>query len=307
MEQELWKQRAFCTRSMLIAAYRQGMGSMQQVEPRLQAAILDVISNPGSLGRAVVAYHMGQEMGLSLESARRLACGIEFLHTASLIFDDLPMMDDARLRRGMPCIHITHSEPVAMLAALALINRAYTLIWSVAAKARTAEKFRQAAEMIDDSLGLHGLIGGQALDVKGWRQQQSVDEVTEVAKQKTSSLLRMSLVLPAIIGNGTPREVQMLGHLGTIRGLSYQAVDDLKDVMMAENDSGKSNERDLLMGRPSIVAAEGFQQALQRLRKLLRIGDQIQASLPGSASRWSSLRLLRVTLPMTAKVVKHAV
>jgi hypothetical protein len=58
------------------------------------------------------------------------------------------------------------------------------------------------------------------------------------------------------------------------------------------------------MGRPNIVAAEGFQAALQRLRKMLRIGDAVQAALPGSAERWGMLSLLRVTLPMTTKVVK---
>jgi geranylgeranyl diphosphate synthase type II len=88
-----------------------------------------------------------------------------------------------------------------------------------------------------------------------------------------------------------------------MRGLTYQAVDDLKDVMHSEATSGKSAGRDELMGRPNIVVAEGFQAALQRLRKMLRIGDQVQENLPGNPERWGMLSLIRVTLPMTAKVV----
>jgi geranylgeranyl diphosphate synthase type II len=304
-QQEFWKQRALCTRALMVEAYRNGMGSLASVERRLASALQDILAAPGSLGRAIVAYQMGQEMGLSAESSRSLACGIEYLHTASLLFDDLPAMDDARLRRGMPCVHVTHGESVAMLAALALINRAYSLIWRVAAKARTAEKFQQAAALIDQSLGVHGLVGGQALDLKGWREQQDASEVTEVARRKTATLLRLPILLPAIIGNGTQREIQLLDRLGTIRGLSYQVVDDLKDMMPSAH-SGKTSGRDSIMGRPNIVAAEGFQAGLQRLRKLLRIGDALQSSLPGNPARWDTLRLLRVTIPMTATLVRNA-
>ena len=80
-------------------------------------------------------------------------------------------------------------------------------------------------------------------------------------------------------------------------------MDDLKDVMLGEESSGKSAGRDEIMGRPNLVAAEGFQPALQRLRKMMRIADQVQEKLPGNPERWNMLSLLRVTLPMTTKVV----
>ena len=77
------------------------------------------VARPGSLVRAVIAYLVGIEMGLAEQSARAMACGIEYLHTASLIFDDLPAMDDARMRRGAACAHVVHGEAVAIGMVLA--------------------------------------------------------------------------------------------------------------------------------------------------------------------------------------------
>lgn len=295
--------RCACTRSIVATAYQQGMGKLTGVETRLAAALRDVLAKPGSLTRALIAYLMGMEMGIAEETARGLACGIEYLHTASLIFDDLPAMDDARLRRGMPCLHVAHGEAVAMLAALALINRGYSLVWQAVGKARTAQRREQASALVEECLGTSGLVGGQAYDLCGWRDGQTAGDVMEVARRKTATLLRLPLVLPAIIGNGTQREIQLLERLGLMRGLSYQAVDDLKDVMLSEESSGKSSGRDEVMGRPNLVAAEGFQAALQRLRKMMRIGDAVQERLPGHPERWGMLSMLRATLPMTAKVV----
>ena len=124
-----WRQRAGCARSLMGECFSNGMGNFDRVEPRMAAALEDILSRPGSLVRSVVAYLVGIEMGVDEESARSIGCGIEYLHTASLVFDDLPAMDDARTRRGAACTHVVHGEPIAMLAALALVNRGYAMIW----------------------------------------------------------------------------------------------------------------------------------------------------------------------------------
>ena len=269
---------------------------MDNVESRLSAALQDILARPGSLVRAVVAYLVGIEMGVAEESARAMACGIEYLHTASLVFDDLPAMDDARMRRGAACVHVVHGEAVAMLAALALINRAYGMIWQ---GIRHASPQRRAAagEWVDARLGIGGVIGGQAYDLSGWRGEQNAADVSEVAARKTGDLLRLSLVLPAIVGRGTPREIQILDRLALLRGLAYQAADDLKDVISPEDDSGKTGGRDEALGRPNLVVAEGLPAAVRRFRRLSDVGDRVQAALPGSAERWMMLEMLKVPMP----------
>lgn len=283
-------------------SFANGLGSMHRVEPRLAAALGDILARPGSMVRAVTAYQIGVGMGAPEESARAVACGIEYLHTASLLFDDLPAMDDARTRRGAPCPHVAHGEAVAMLAALALINRGYALIWQGIRRTSSSRRER-AGDWVDARLGTRGVIGGQAYDLQGWRGEQSPAEVSEVAARKTGDLLRLTLVLPALIGHGTEREIQLLDRIGLLRGLAYQAADDLKDVLCTLRESGKTGGRDQVMGRPNLILAEGFQAALRRFKRVRQMGDRAQAALPGAPERWGMLAPLRVSLPTSTRMV----
>ena len=147
------------------------------------------------------------------------------------------------------------------------------------------------------------MIGGQAFDLRGWRGEQSAAEVSEVAARKTGDLLRLTLVLPALIGHGSEREIRLLDRIGMLRGLAYQAADDLKDVLCPEETSGKTAGRDEELGRPNLILAEGFQATLHRFKRLRRMGDRVQASLPGAAERWDMLAPLRVTLPTSPEMV----
>lgn len=288
-----WARRTGCAKALMAESFRQGMGRPFGVERRLASALGDLLARPGSLTRAVTAYLVGITMGVSEERARALACGIEYLHTASLVFDDLPAMDDARERRGMPTLHVLHGEGTAMLAALAMINRGYMLLWQGMAETTKARR-DQAGELVDRCLGTIGMIGGQSHDLSGWRDGQTVADVSEVAARKTGDLLRMTLVLPAVIGRGTEREIQLLDRLALLRGLAYQAADDVKDVI---GGAGKTAGRDEELGRPNLVTAEGFASAVTRLERLIEVGDRVQSKLPGPAERWGMLSALRVGVP----------
>lgn len=285
---------------MLAHCVANGMGGLRNCEPRLAAAIRDVVSNQGSMSRAVAAYFMSLEMGLDGEAARALACGVEYLHIASLVFDDMPWMDDALERRGRSCLHVIHGEAVATLAALALINRGYSLLWQSMAGAGR-ERRERAGRWVEDRLGTIGMIGGQSHDLSNPEHLRDPAEVERVAARKTGDLLRLTLVLPAIIGRGSERDIERLDRLATLRGVAYQVADDLKDVMLSSADSGKTAGRDELLGRPNMIMSAGFQEALRRFKKLRRCGDRVQASLPGPKERWGMLDPLRVTLPILSE------
>ena len=196
---------------------------------------------------------------------------------------------------------------IRLLAALALINRGYTLLWQGVSGCGDAARRQTAGEWIDRLLGADGLVGGQAHDLRGWRGGQDAAEVSEVAVRKTASLLRLTLVLPAVVGRGGTREIQLLDRLGVLRGIAYQAADDLKDVLGDAGVGGKSVGRDDELGRPSVVAAEGVAGAIVRCQRLLLIGDRVAARLPGAAERWGMLRFLRVAPPASLQVVELAV
>lgn len=288
--------RAESAHAQMAELFRNNIGRLDGVEPKLAAAMWDIIARPGSLVRAVTACHLGLTMGLSEEAAQSLGCGIEYLHTSSLIFDDFPSMDNALLRRGAACLHVIHGEAIAILAALALVNRGYSLLWKSMSQT-TPERRMQAGSWIEAKLGLHGLLGGQAWDIHAWQDAPDIADASMVAARKTADLIRLALVLPAIVGNGTPHEIHLLDRLALLRGLAYQAADDLKDVACHENLSGKTMGRDEGLQRPSIVAAKGFAAASARCSRLIALGDRVQHALPGPASRWHMLDLLRVTTP----------
>lgn len=298
-----WKRRCGCARALLAGCFSNGMGRLDRIEPKLGAALKHILSSPGSMARAVVAYMVGIEMGLVEEAARAISCGIEYLHTASLIFDDLPSMDDATSRRGEICVHLIHGEATAILAALAMVNRGYSLLWQGVSLGNSGRR-AEAAEWIDQRLGVGGVIGGQALDLNGWAGSKDTAGVSKVAAMKTADLLRLTVVLPAILGKATRREIQLLDRLALFRGLAYQAADDLKDVFQDPSLSGKTGGRDHSLGRPNLVATEGAEGAIRRLVRLNAIADRLQASLPGALCQWQILDMLRVPLPVNLEELK---
>jgi geranylgeranyl diphosphate synthase type II len=304
--EQWWKRRTCCTQAMLSECLSNGMGSLHACEPKLAAAIRDAVSNQGSMTRCVTAYFLSLEMGLTSHEAKSLACGVEYLHLASLVFDDMPWMDDAQERRNRPCLHVEHGEAIATLASLALINRGYSLLWQSMAGAELSRR-EMAGRWIEDRLGPIGMIGGQSFDLVPTESLRDAAEVERVAARKTGDLLRLTIVLPAIIGRGTEREIERLDRLAHLRGVAYQLADDLKDVMMSASESGKTPGRDHLLGRPNMIMSAGFQEALRRFKKLRRCGDRVEDSLPGSKNRWGMLKPLRVKLPTISEEMSEQV
>ena len=134
------------------------------LEPHLKKALGRVLQNPGSMIRPEIVWEVAVGYALPETPATDLAIALEYFHTASLLFDDLPAMDDAVERRGMPCVHLEFGDAGAMLAALALVNRAYALTWRAAA-AVPLEGQRRALHYVECHLGVHGLLNGQSMDL----------------------------------------------------------------------------------------------------------------------------------------------
>jgi geranylgeranyl diphosphate synthase type II len=136
----------------------------KKLEPHLEQALRHVLSHPGTLLRPRIVFEMALGYGLEAATAQDLAVALEYFHTASLIFDDLPCVDNALERRGAPCVHGAFGEATAMLAALALINRGYALAWRSVAGTPQERQSRVLA-YIESRLGVDGLLNGQSLDL----------------------------------------------------------------------------------------------------------------------------------------------
>lgn len=257
----------------LMAALRERLDIAPQVEPTLGGALRHLLKHAGGMVRPRIVYRLAGAYGIKDEAATDLAIALEYFHTASLVFDDLPCMDNATMRRGAPCAHIAYGESAAILAALALINRAYAMAWR--AIGSCAPEFRQPAlAYLEQHLGIQGLLNGQSLDLNYAKLPRTLDTTERVARSKTVSLISLSLVLPAMSGGASARELQLLGRISTCWGMSYQIVDDLKDVLESCSTSGKTTARDESLARPNMALAIGIGGAIKRLRRLMRAGDR---------------------------------
>ena len=260
------------TMRRLLAAFKESLPLAQTVDSTLGNAVHYLLAHPGSMVRPRIVSKLAAAYGIQEQAATDLAIALEYFHTASLVFDDLPCMDNATMRRGEACVHIVYGESSAILAALALINRAYALAWR--AISSCSPDFQQSAQAyLEQHLGTEGLLNGQSLDLNYCRLPHTVDSTERVAQGKTVSLISLTLVLPAMAGGASPRELQLLHRISTSWGLSYQIVDDLKDVLETSSISGKTAARDESLGRPNMVLAVGVGGAMNRLLRLLHLGD----------------------------------
>jgi len=263
-----------------------------KLDPHFEEALRHVLENPGSLVRPQIVFKMGTAYDLDVARAKDLAIAIEYFHTASLLFDDLPCMDDAERRRGVPCVHIAFGESGAILTALALINRAYALCWR-AVSGCSPERQSQALTYVEQCLGVGGLLNGQSLDLHYSRLPHDRETTQRIARGKTVSLIRLTLVLPALLGGASAKDIRLLERISLYWGLSYQIVDDLKDVRHSATETGKTVARDLLLDRPNIAIAVGIPAAIERLDRLIRLGDNTLSRILISRPALSFLEDLR--------------
>lgn len=261
-------------RRRLKSAFTESLPVPLGLEPHLKEALDRVLNNPGSLIRPEIALEIALGYGLPETTGTDLAIGLEYFHTASLLFDDLPSMDDAVDRRGIPCVHVDYGDAGAILAALALINRAYSLIWRAASHC-SPERQSKAVVYVERRLGVDGLLNGQSMDLRYASLPHDLRTTEQIAIGKTVSLIRLTLVLPAILGGASAVELQTLERMALFWGLSYQIVDDLKDVLQSSAQSGKTAARDHLLGRPNIANVLGPEKAAERLSRLTALGDRM--------------------------------
>jgi geranylgeranyl pyrophosphate synthase len=270
------------------------------MEPRLRAVLQYVLAHPGSMVRPEIVVEIATAYGLPESSATELAIALEYFHTASLLFDDLPCMDDALERRGTTCAHVQFGEAGAILSALALINRAYSLLWSAAAAC--AEQHRATAlSFVEQQLGVDGLLNGQSLDLHFASLPAHAANTENIAIGKTVSLIRLTLCLPAMLGGADDEELLLLRRIALFWGISYQIVDDMKDTLQDQSASSKTVARDSLLGRPNLVHVLGVGGASQRLVRMIRIGDRCVQRLVRLRPALAFLQTLRGELSAEAQ------
>lgn len=275
--------------------FRRSLPLPDDLEPGFRAALGHLLRNPGSLVRPRLVLELAAAYGVESATGSDLATALEYFHTASLVFDDLPCMDNAIARRGSACVHVPFGEANAILAALALINRAYALAWKALARCPRGTQ-AEAMDYLERRLGVNGLLNGQSLDLNYARLPHDRETTERIACGKTVSLIRLTLVLPAMLGGASTREIRLLERMAMCWGLGYQMVDDLKDLLQSATESGKTAARDRALDRPNIALAIGVPAAVARLTTLIRLGDRMLGRLLAIRPALGFLNKLRTDL-----------
>ena len=239
---------------------------------KMAKCLTAALGNPGSLFRAELAFRSASAHALGRPRAEATACAVEYFHVASLLLDDLPMMDDSMERRGQICPHLVFGEGTAVLAALALITRAYGLLGEAIATS-PVESQRAAHAFIERCLGILGIVNGQALDLEFRDEARGPMGPKHIALQKTAPLIELALALPAILTGAGARQVRNLRRVSICCGLLYQGIDDTCDVLLTPGRSGKSSGRDNALGRPNVFRLLGRARTLRYLDRLIHVAN----------------------------------
>lgn len=262
---------------------------------RLNDALEYAVFPGGKRLRPALALLASALAGASREQSLRVACAVEFLHSSSLVLDDLPSMDDASVRRSRRALHLVFGEGLSVLAAVALLNQSYALL-AEAARIGGGESSHATGTLIGEAtrcVGADGMVGGQALDLETRAGACDTDALA-YRDLKTVALMRLMMTAGALACGAPTEDTRALADFGEAFGRAYQVCDDLMDETCPSHLMGKPARQDARHMRASAVATLGAEGARRFAGQLIergisrlheRFGAREEARLLAAAAR----------------------
>ncbi len=200
------------------------------------------------------------------EEALPFACGLEMIHTYSLIHDDLPCMDDDDYRRGKPSNHRVYGEAMATLAGDGLLNRAFEVMLSQTAIA--PDRAMAAAACVAGNSGVYGMIGGQVQDLAMEGQRANEAQLREMVALKTGALIRAACEAGVLLAGGGEGQLRAAGEYARALGLAFQIRDDILDITGDQALLGKAIGSDQAKEKATFVSILGLEVCREKVRQL---------------------------------------
>lgn len=207
----------------------------------LVEAMTYAVMGDGKRARPAIALELAAFLGGEAATARveSAACALEWLHTYSLVHDDLPAMDDDELRRGRPTVHIAFDEATAILVGDALQSEAFHLAAAPDASERSAEQRAQQCLVLAQRVGIAGMCGGQAVDIG--HHAQTTEAIRAMHADKTAALFSAACEIAAIAANRDDEERRAWARFGELFGLAFQLSDDVLDLDEVADSAHEAN------------------------------------------------------------------
>lgn len=230
--------------------------------------------NGGKRIRPTLVYATASAMHIDPQEADACAAAVEFIHSYSLIHDDLPAMDDDDLRRGQPTCHKAFDEATAILAGDAL----HTLAFDLLSRPVTDSSFSKhlsdtqrltMIQILASASGASGMVGGQAIDLASVGKQLSLEQLQAMHRHKTGALIRGSVLIGAHHQRTvTPKQLNALASYADAIGLAFQVQDDILDVETDTKTLGKQQGSDEEKGKPTYSSILGLEEAKKHAEHL---------------------------------------
>src|SRR6266403_547209 len=229
-------------RAAVDAALDRLMPSENTQPPSIHRAMRYSVQAGGKRVRPILCLESARIFSADVTPVLPVACALEFIHTYSLIPDDLPALDNDDPRRGRPTCHKAFGEANAILAGDALQTYAYEVLAKLRCPAD--RRVRIIAEIAHDTGTVDGMIGGQVLDLESERKKPTAEILEYIHRSKTGALITASLVSGGIYGGGSDQQIEKLRAFGRAIGLAFQIVDDVLDVTQSSEQLGKTAGKD---------------------------------------------------------------
>ena len=217
------------------------------------------VSAGGKRVRPVLCVEASRMFTENVAGAIHVGCAIEFIHTYSLIHDDLPALDNDDLRRGKPTSHKVFGEAIAILAGDALLTLAFQTL--AGAPVEPSRRVRATAEIAAAAGTVNGMVGGQVADIEAGGKRVDAQTLEYIHRSKTAALIRGSIVGGAIAGGAADVDVERLRRFGDTIGWAFQVVDDLLDVEETSTALGKTAGKDQAQAKATYPALYGIEKS----------------------------------------------
>lgn len=202
----------------------------------------------------------------NINALHRFMAALEYIHTYSLVHDDLPAMDNDVLRRGMPTTHVKYGHAMAILAGDGLLNYAYEVASGAFDDNNNTEIVIEALKILTHKPGIYGMLGGQVIDVEQTGKEIDLDILQCIHKLKTSALIETSMMIGAILAGASKEEIDTISQIASDIGMAFQIQDDILDVVSTDDELGKPINSDEKNNKTTYVTLLGIDNAREQVK-----------------------------------------
>jgi geranylgeranyl diphosphate synthase type II len=236
----------------------------------LQNVMRHALLAPSKRIRPLIVYFLANPSEPLQNAALRVGSAIEMVHTASLIFDDLPCMDNAQLRRHRPAAHIAFGQSTAILGAIAMLTRAFGIISEI--ESLSGDVRAKLNAILSKAVGCNGLVAGQELDINGQSDISDASSVEHLIWLKTGVLFVAAAEMGAVLRDASDDQINAVRRYATHFGLAFQTLDDVLDHTSKTDDIGKDVKKD--SDKTTLVQIFGVNQAKKTCQQHLMLADK---------------------------------